>query len=121
MNIEVTIIKDIPKNAIKEFEDRTVYEMARETLDRTAGFFPRLSGDLEIGSYAMGVVSLGNITYGIGTTGKATDYAKLVWDKPQSPTNWTNPATLAQWYTTVFGTHVEQIVNSAINKTRSIL
>ena len=117
MNIEVTIIKDIPKEKVKTFEDKVVYEIARETLDRTAGFFPRLSGALEIGSYAMGVVG-SNADYGLGTT---EDYGGYVWEKPQSPTNWTNPATLAHWYTTVFGTHAEQITNSAITKTRSIL
>lgn len=120
MNIEVTIIKDIPKEQIHKFENNTVYEMARETLDRTAGFFPRLSGDLERGSYAMGVEG-SNLEYCLGTIGKAEDYAKYVWKKPQSLTNWTNPATLAQWYITVFGNHAEQITNTAISKTRRIL
>lgn len=122
MNIEVTIIKDIPKDKVKTFEDKVVYEIARETLDRTAGFFPRLTGDLEIGSYAMGVVG-SNKEYGIGSEARNSRgeyYAKYVWKYPQN-TNWTNPATLAQWYTTVFGNHAEQITNSAITKTRSIL
>ena len=118
MDIEVTIIKDIPKDKIQTFADKTVYLMARETIDRTAGFYPRLTGDLERGSYAMGAVPLGNITYGIGST---VDYVGYVWDKPQSPTNWTNPATLAKWYLTIFGNHAEQIANSAVSKTRSIL
>lgn len=117
MNIEVTIIKDIPKNKINEFADKTVHLMARETIDRTTGFYPRLTGDLERGSFAMGAVPLGEKAYGIGST---VDYVGYVWAKPQN-TNWTNPATLAQWYLTVFANHAEQIANSAVSKTRSIL
>ena len=113
MNVEVEIIKDIPKQDIQRFEDTTIYNIARETLNMTAGFFPRLTGDLERGSYAMGVVG-SNKSYGIGST---VDYAKYVWEYPQN-TNWTNSATLAQWYYTKFIVYKEQIINHATKGAR---
>lgn len=109
MNIQVQILKDIPKKKIQSFEDNVVQAIARETLNATSGFFPRLTGELEIGSYDFGVQG-SNKKYGIGTT---VDYGKYVWDYKQS-TNWTNPNTLAQWYMTVFKNHQERIVNQAV-------
>lgn len=116
MNIEVEITKDIPVNKINKFADLVVEGVARATLDMTEGFFPRLTGDLEIGAYSMGVVG-SNKTYGIGST---VDYAKYVWDYPQS-TNWTNPNTLAQWYLTTFKNKKEHILNQAVTGAKKVL
>ena len=116
MNIDITIIKDIPKKKIDKFTDLVVYGAARATLDLTAGNFPRLSGDLERGAYAMGVVG-SNKTYGIGST---VDYAKYVWDYPQN-SNWTNPNTIAQWYYWKFRIRKEQILNQAITGAKNNL
>lgn len=115
MNVQVQILKDIPKKKIQSFEDNVVQAIARETLNATSGFFPRLTGELERGSYAFGVQG-SNKKYGIGSEAKSPRgdyYAKYVWDYKQS-TNWTNPNTLAQWYMTVFKNHKERIVNQAV-------
>ena len=110
MNFTVEIVKDIPKEQIKQFSDLVVYDIARKMLDLTEGHFPRLSGDLEIGSYKMGVVG-SNGRYGIGT--EEIDYAKYVWRYSQDA-NWTNENTYAQWYITTFRNKSEAIVNEAI-------
>jgi len=122
MNIDITIIKDIPKKQIDRFTDLVVEGVARGTLDMTAGHFPRLTGDLERGSYAMGVVG-SNKEYGIGSEAKNSRgqyYAKYVWEKPQS-TNWTNPNTYAKWYYTTFKNKQEHIVNQAITGAKKVL
>ena len=115
IDLDIIILKDIPTNQIKTFEDRVVYEVARTTLDLTAGNFPRLTGELERGSYAMGVVG-SNKEYGIGSEAKNKQgqyYAKYVWEKPQN-TNWTNPNTIAQWYYWKFRVREKQITDQAI-------
>lgn len=117
MNIDITIIKDIPKKQIDRFTDLVVEGVARGTLDMTAGHFPRLTGDLERGSYALGVRG-SNKTYYLGTT---VDYAKYVWDYPQTHTHWTNPNTYAKWYYTTFKNKQEHIVNQAITGAKNVL
>ena len=115
MNIDITIIKDIPKDKIDKFTDLVVYGVARATLDMTAGFFPRRTGDLERGAYSMGVVG-SNKTYGIGST---VDYAKYVWE--MKGVNWTNPNTLEQWYLTTFKNKKEHILNQAVTGAKKVL
>lgn len=117
MEVEVTILKDIPKDKIRKFEDLVIYEMARETLALTSGNFPRLTGDLERSSYAMGVVNLGNMTYGLGA---GVDYAKYVW-KMSDKTNWTNPNTIPQWYYWVFAARKDNIINQAVTGAKKVL
>lgn len=109
MNIKIDIVKDIPVDKINKFADLVVYDVARGTLDMTEGFFPRLTGDLERSSYAMGVVG-SKKTYGLGSM---VDYAKYVWDYPQN-THWTNPNTQAQWYLKTFKNRKEHILNQAV-------
>ena len=116
MNIDVTIIKDIPVKQINTFEDLVVKGIARGTLDMTAGHFPRLTGDLERGSYAMSVVG-SNKSYGIGTT---VDYAKYVWNNPKIK-NWTNPNTYSEWYLTTLKNKQEHIVNQAVSSAKGVL
>lgn len=115
MNIEVEITKDIPVNKINKFADLVVEGVARATLDMTEGFFPRLTGNLEIGAYSMGVVG-SNKTYGIGST---VDYAKYVWE--MKGVNWTNPNTLEQWYLTTFKNKKEHILNQAVTGAKKVL
>lgn len=109
IGLDIIILKDIDEKQIDNFSDRVVYEVARATLDLTAGNFPRLTGDLERGSYEMGVVG-SNKEYGLGST---VDYAKYVWEKPQN-TNWTNPNTIAQWYYWKFRVRENEIINQAV-------
>lgn len=109
MSFDIEIIKELPKDQIKQFEDYVIYEIARTILDLTEGHFPRLSGDLELGSYKVGVVG-SNSKYGIGTD---VDYAKYVWNYSQDA-NWTNKNTYAQWYLTTFKNKGEAIVNQAV-------
>ena len=108
MNISFKVLQPLDKKSIENFMDKTVYNVARTTLDMTAGHFPKRSGDLERGSYAMGVKG-GNATYGLGTT---VNYGGYVWD--MEGVNWTNPATLPKWYKTVYDNHKEVIVSQAV-------
>lgn len=117
MNIELNIIKDLPKKELQRFADLVVYESARETLALTGGNFPRLTGDLERGAYAMGVVDLGHMTYGLGSD---VDYAKYVWEMPPS-THWTNPNTIAQWYYYIFRIRRDNIINQAVTAAKKVL
>lgn len=110
MNVQFIIKKPLNTKGVENFMDSTTKNIARTTLSMTAGHFPRLTGDLERGSYSYGV-SGGNNSYSLGTT---VSYGSRVWDYPQN-TNWTNPSTLAQWYYKVFQNHKEGIVNQAIN------
>lgn len=121
MNIEVEITKDIPVNKINKFADLVVEGVARATLDMTEGFFPRLTGDLEIGAYSMGVVG-SNKNYGIGSEAKTPRgdyYAKYVWE--MKGVNWTNPNTLEQWYLTTFKNKKEHILNQAVTGAKKVL
>ena len=108
MNVEYIVLKPLDTKSITNFMDKTVYNIARTTLDMTTGHFPRRTGDLERGSYAFGVKG-GNATYSLGTT---VSYGKYVWDMKN--VNWTNPSTLPQWYYTVFKNHSESIVSQAV-------
>lgn len=108
---EVTILKPLDKHGIEKFMQKTVYNTASITLNMTAGYFPRRTGLLESGSYALGVKGSGT-TYTLGTT---ADYGKYVWRFGQNR-NWTNPNTLAQWYYSVFKNHKETIIYQAVRR-----
>lgn len=118
-SVEVKIIKDLPVEQLKKWQDKVVYGMARVTLDITnsSHYFPYRTGALNQGSMAMGVQGA-NSEYGIGATG--VSYAPRVW-KFGANTNWTNPSTLPQWYVSAFSRHKTEIVQLAIKNAESEL
>lgn len=114
MNITIQVNADSldalqPK--MEMFEDKVVYSLARSTLDMTSGHFPRLTGDLEIGSKSVDVMG-GKKVYGLGFSPE-TEYATYVYDMGED-TNWTNPKTWAQWYHTSYANNQEKIIANAI-------
>lgn len=119
ISVDVQIVKDIPTEQIKKWQDKVVYGMARATLDITnsARYFPYLTGALNQGSMAMGVQG-SNGTYEIGATG--VNYARKVWTYGEN-TNWTNPSTLPQWYISAFEKHRTEIVDVAVKNAESEL
>ena len=118
-SVEVDAIKNLPVEQLRKWQDKVVYGMARVTLDITnsAHYFPYLTGALNQGSMAMGVQGA-NGEYWIGATG--VSYAPIVW-KYGTDTNWTNPSTLPQWYTSTFSGHKTEIVQLAIKNAESEL
>ena len=110
---EVEIIKELPKDKIKQWEDKVVYMLSRKTLDFTDSneHFPYLTGKLAEASTNEGVIQLGNLTYGLGARG--VEYAPKVWQYGEN-TNWTNKKTLPQWYMSVFEKYKNEILQDAI-------
>lgn len=111
MNYEIEIIKDIPVDQIRKFEDKVVYNVATLTREftKSAQAFPYLTGRLQQSEVALPIIPLGNKEYGLGT---GVDYAMSVWNKKNA--NWTNPSTRPQWYATTFKISSQVIVNNAI-------
>jgi hypothetical protein len=111
MNIEIKMVKEIPKKQIKIFEDKVVYDTAVLTREYTKGAsaFPRLTGELDRQEIASSIVG-SNAEYGL-TAG--VDYARYVWK--MKDVDWTNKSTQPQWYFTTFKNHAEKIVNQAVS------
>lgn len=120
-SVQIEIVKDLPVEQIKKWEDKVVYSLARETLDFTnsAHYFPYKTGALNISSMNKGVVNMGNMTYGLGYEG-TTEYAPRVWQFGKG-TNWTNPNTLPQWYISAFSKHKTELVQLALKDAESEL
>jgi hypothetical protein len=110
MNVEVEIIKDIPKQQIEKFEDKVVYNTAILTREYTksANAYPYLTGRLRSSEVSSPVVGV-NKEYGL-TAG--VKYASRVWD--YNNVNWTNPSTRPQWYYTTFKNQTNTIVSNAV-------
>ena len=118
-SVQIEIVKDLPVEQIKRWEDKVVYGLARATLDFTnsAHYFPYKTGALNQGSMAMGVRG-SNATYELGAVG--VSYAPRVW-KMGDNTNWTNPNTLPQWYISAFSKHSTELVQLALKNAESEL
>lgn len=110
MNVEVEIIKDIPKEQIKQFEDKVVYYSAILTREYTksSSAYPKLSGDLERNEIAAPITG-GNKEYNLLAGVK---YAKYVYK--MTNVQWTNPSTIPHWYYTVFRSRQASIMNNAV-------
>ena len=119
--VQIEIVKDLPVEQIKKWEDKVIYGMARATLDFTnsAHYFPYKTGALNISSMNKGVVAMGDKTYGLGYEG-TTEYAPHVW-KMGDNTKWTNPNTLPQWYYRTFEKHHTEITQLALKNAESEL
>lgn len=95
---------------LKNFPDKVIKQIARQTLDQSYQTIPRDRGNLRTSSKAYGVKG-GNGDYTIGST---TSYAKYVWNmNPNS--NWTTPGTTSQWYINYFKKKGKSIVANAVN------
>lgn len=112
ITINVDIVKDIPKNKIKQYEDRAVYYVAVETREYTKGMnaYPELTGDLKRTEIASPVTG-GNAEYNLLA---GTKYAKYVWN--MTKVKWTNSSTIPQWYSNVYKKHQATILESAKTK-----
>lgn len=109
MNIQVKIVKDIPEKDIAKFEDRTVYFTAVLTREYTKSLnaYPYLSGELsrqEIRSPITGKDGTYNLLAG-------TNYAKKVYNMRKA--DWTNKATIPQWYHNVYRRKEKTIIDNA--------
>lgn len=96
---------------LKDFPDRVIKQIARQTLDQSYQTIPRDRGNLRTSSKAYGVKG-GNRDYTIGST---TSYASRVWNLNPNTTNWTTPGTTSQWYINYFKRKGQSIVANAIN------
>ena len=94
MNIEIKILKGIPKDQINKFEDRVVYNTAVATREYTKSrsSYPYKTGNLMRNEVSAPIVG-SNKEYGLSA---GTDYAGYVWNMKN--VNWTNPSTQPQWY-----------------------
>lgn len=98
MEIQVNIVKGIPKENIRKFEDRVVYYTAVATREYTKSHnaFPYLSGELARQEVASPITG-NNAEYNLLT---GTDYAKYVWKMKN--VNWTNKQTTPSWYYNIY-------------------
>lgn len=111
MEIYYKIVKDIPREKIRKFEDRTVYNTAVYTreMTKTSSSYPYLTGRLARTEASNPIVG-SNCNYSL-TAG--IDYALYVWE--MNSVNWTNSSTQPQWYLTNFRNKKEIIINQAVN------
>lgn len=110
MDVEVRIVKDIPKEQINKFEDKVVYNTAVITREYTKGSsaYPYRTGKLmqtEVSAPILG----SNKDYGLSA---GVNYAKRVWN--YNNVNWTNPSTQPQWYYNVYRQRGASIINNAV-------
>lgn len=110
---QVVINKELPREQIKNWQDKVVYTIARKTLDFTnsGSHFPYLTGELNRASMNEGVIEISKGTYGLGA--KGVSYAPAVWQYGEN-TNWTNKNTIPQWYLGVFDKYKTEIVDDSI-------
>lgn len=113
MNVEVDVKLDKKTfNKINQFPNKFLYRVARQTLDMSYEYIPRLTGRLRNSSTAYGVKQHSRLDYSIGSQ---TSYASSVWVMNNSTTNWTTAGTGSQWYAIQFKKKGKSIVQNAIN------
>jgi len=112
MNVEIEIVKGIPSEQIKNFLDKTVYNVAVETREETKSLnaFPVRTGTLQREEVAQEIIG-NNKEYGLGA---GTSYASKVYQFDK--VNWTNKSTLPHWYYTVYNRKGATILTNAVNK-----
>ena len=107
---------DRVKYGLTVIPDDILYEIARQTLDRSYNLIPMSAipnhkGFLRLKSIGGGVKG-GSGDYYIGSY---TDYASRVWKMPES-TNWTTPGTTNKWFARTLDRYGSTIIESAISK-----
>ena len=112
MNVEIEIVKEIPKKQINQFEDRVVYNVATLTREYTkaSNSYPYLSGKLERSEIASPITGKDK-EYSLLS---GVDYAKYVWN--MKDVSWTNSSTKPQWYLTNYKQNQQTIIKSAENR-----
>ena len=116
--MDVEIVKDIPEAQIKKFEDRVIYNTAVLTREyvKGVGGYPYLTGKLERTESSAPITKSGESEYDLLA---GVDYAKRVWNYRKA--NWTNKATIPQWYYTAFNQKGNILLNNAIDKAKKEL
>lgn len=118
INVNVSVPKQLPTKQLNNFVDRTVYNIARTTLDETAPHIPRLSGNMERDIFGYGVRG-NNKTYSLGFI--TANYAPIVWNYPQNKTNWTNPMSYSKWFITDFKNNKEKITRQSVSQALKVI
>lgn len=102
---------------LKEVPDRIMYEVASMTLDMAYTTIPLSNkigaGNLRKTSKSAGVRGSDGNYY----IGSYTNYAKYVWEKPDS-TKWSTPGTNAEWYKRYWQKHGKSILKNAIERNK---
>ena len=111
MDIEVKVIKGIPKEQINKFEDRVVYNTAVLTREyvKSQNGYPYKTGELrrsEVASPIMGSNKQYELLAGV-------KYAQRVYN--MTNVSWTNPSTVPKWYYNTFRQKGKTIANGAVN------
>ena len=105
------------KQQLLEINDKIMYDVARQTLDRTYQTIPLAksvnSGRLRTSSISGGVKG-SNGNYYIGSY---TSYAKYVWVMGDN-TNWSTAGTNGEWYARVWRKQGKIIVQNAIERNK---
>lgn len=98
---------------IEKMPDKTIYAIARKTLDYSTAKIPMDTGKMRRLSQAYGVKG----SKGDYHIGSPTRYASHVWNLP-ARTHWTTPGTNNQWFKRALKEHKASIINSAINEVK---
>lgn len=103
------------QNGLKKIPDDILFEIAKETLDRSYDSIPMSNlkghaGTLRRSSMSGGVRG-GHGDYYIGSY---TDYAKYVWNMEN--VHWTTPGTNNKWFARTLKKYGATIINNSINK-----
>lgn len=103
------------KRKIEDMPDKTVYAIARMTLDKVGSMqiTPYKTGKMERTMYSAGVQK-NEYGYYIGDF---TDYASYVFNMPQR-TNWTRGTSRAHWFKDLWNKQGESITNECIARYR---
>lgn len=114
MNIEVKVIKGIPKDQINKFEDRVVYNTAVATREYVKGRhgFPYKTGELQKSEIASPITG-SNKSYGLSS---GTKYGTVVYN--YTNVNWTNSSTMPHWYYTAFRQKGALLLTNAVIKAK---
>lgn len=110
IDVKTTIKKDIPKEQIEQFEDKSVYFTAMLTREFTKGAnaYPRRTNELFHQEVRVPIQKLDKASYGLL---RGTTYAPYVYK--MTNVKWTNPSTRPQWYSTIYRQREKTIVEMA--------
>lgn len=109
----VDLNPSLEKN-LDQFQDEVIYEVARETLDRTIPVIPYFKGELMNSTLAYGVKG-SNKDY---TIGSQTAYASRVWKFNDATTNWTTTGTHSKWFEYIWKKDHDNIVSNVIERNK---
>lgn len=103
------------KSGLNRIPDDILYEMARQTLDRSYPLIPKSNiknhaGTLRRSSISGGVRGSSGDYY----IGSYTAYASSVWK--MTNVNWTTPGTNNKWFARTLDRYGKTIIDSAIDK-----